>query len=186
MAVDAQRLYAKIREDAGWYWAGGILFILMGAVAILVPLVATLALTLMVGILFIIGGVYELARAWRHRGEGGRIVGITLFGILAVAAGIVLLAFPLQGAITLTLFLGIYFLASGVFRGIAAFDIRPTKGWGWLLFGGLVSVVIGVLILANLPASGLWVMGLLIGIDFLFFGTTLIAIVTAAKRAQPG
>lgn len=181
MAVDTQAVYAKIRENAGWYWAGGILFILMGAVAIVVPLVATLALTLMVGILFLIAGVYELFRAFRHRG-GSSVFGAALFGILALAAGIILLAFPLEGAITLTLFLGIFFLVSGAFRGLAAFDLRPAKGWGWMLFGGLISVIIGILILAGLPRSGLWVLGLLVGIDFLFFGTTLVAIAIAARK----
>ncbi len=179
MAVDTQQIYAKIRENSGWYWGGGILFLLMGAVAILVPLVATLALTLMVGILFIIGGVYELARAFRHRG-GGRVFGPLLFGLLALIAGIVLVANPLEGAVTLTLFLGIFFLVSGVFRSIAAFDIRPARGWGWMLFGALISVIIGILILAGLPGSGVWVLGLLVGIDFLVFGVTLIAIAIAA------
>lgn len=182
MAVDTQQVYAKIRENAAWYWGGGILFIVMGAVAILVPLVATLALTLLVGILFIIGGGYELARAFRHRGEGRRVFGAVLFGVLALIAGIVLVANPLEGAVTLTLFLGIFFLVSGAFRGLGAFDLRPARGWGWMLFGGLISVVIGVLILAGLPQSGIWVLGLLVGIDFLFFGATLIAIAIAAGK----
>jgi uncharacterized membrane protein HdeD (DUF308 family) len=185
MAVDTQQVYANIRANAGWYWGGGILFIIMGAVAILVPLVATLALTLLVGILFLIGGVYELIRAFRLRGAG-RVFGATLFGILALAAGIVLIAFPLQGAITLTLFLGLFFLISGAFRALSAFDVRPAPGWGWFLFGGLVSVIIGVLILAGLPGSSLWAIGLLVGIDFLFFGTTLIAVAVAAGRAPTG
>jgi uncharacterized membrane protein HdeD (DUF308 family) len=183
MAVDTQRIYAKIREESAWYWLGGILFIVMGAVAILAPLLATLALTLLVGILFIIGGVYELVRALRHRGAGP-VIGTTLFGILAVAAGIVLIAFPLQGAITLTLFLGIFFIVSGLFRAIAAFNLRPSRGWGWMLFGGVVAAVIGILIFAGLPQSGLWVLGLLVGIDFVFFGTALIAIVIAARTAH--
>jgi uncharacterized membrane protein HdeD (DUF308 family) len=178
MAVDTQQVYANIRANAGWYWGGGILFIIMGAVAILVPLVATLALTLLVGILFLIGGVYELIRAFRLRGAG-RVFGATLFGILALAAGIVLIAFPLQGAITLTLFLGLFFLISGAFRALSAFDVRPAPGWGWFLFGGLVSVIIGVLILAGLPGSSLWAIGL-------FFGTTLIAVAVAAGRAPTG
>ena len=181
MAVDTQQVYAKIRENAAWYWGGGILFVIMGAVAILVPLVATLALTLLIGILFIIGGVYELARAYRHR-AGGRVFGPLLFGILALIAGIILVANPLEGAVTLTLFLGIFFIVSGVFRTIAAFDLRPARGWGWMVFGGILSVVIGVLILAGLPQSGVWVLGLLIGIDFLFFGVTLLAIAMASRQ----
>jgi uncharacterized membrane protein HdeD (DUF308 family) len=181
MAVDTQQVYAKIRENSGWYWGGGILFVLMGAVAIILPLVATLALTLIIGILFIIGGVYELSRAFRHRGAG-RVFGAALFGVLALAAGIVLLLNPIGGAITLALFLGVYLIVSGVFRAIAAFDLRPAKGWGWMLFGALVSLLLGILIVIWLPQSGLWVLGLLVGIDFLFFGSTLIAIAIAAGK----
>jgi uncharacterized membrane protein HdeD (DUF308 family) len=95
-----------------------------------------------------------------------------------------MLAFPLEGALTLTVFLIAFFLAEGVVKCFMAYEMRGQRGWGWTLFSGIASIIVGILLWVALPGSALWALGLLVGIDFLIFGWTLIAITLAATRAQ--
>jgi uncharacterized membrane protein HdeD (DUF308 family) len=95
--------------------------------------------------------------------------------------GIVLLVAPLQGALALTIVLAVFLLVEGVFKIITAFRVRDHRGWGWLLASGIVSVILGLLIWAQWPASGLWVIGLLVAIQLLFTGWSLVMLALAAR-----
>ncbi len=98
-------------------------------------------------------------------------------------AGVLLLAFPIEGILTLTLFLALFFILTGVIRAIMALDSRGA-GWGWMLASGIVAVALGVVILIGYPQAAGWILGLLLGIDFVFFGAMLIALVLAARRGD--
>src|SRR5258708_24298110 len=133
------------------------------------------------------------------RGIGGLIVAFwarnmpgfwwsLISAALAVLAGMVLLARPVQGILTLTIVVGAYFLAEGVATIMYALEHRRelSERWSWLLFGGLMDIVIAVLIISGLPGSADWAIGLLVGINLLFGGATLIGMALSARKAQSG
>lgn len=163
------------------FWIAGGVAIVAGVLAIILPVIATLAATLLFGALLTVSGVVECIAAIRSRGAG-RIALRLFMGLIAVAAGLVLLFEPLSGAVALTLLLSAYFVAAGLFRMFLAWALRESGSWGWMLASGLLSLALGVLILSGLPGSALWILGLLIGVDLIFYGATLIAIVAAARR----
>ena len=108
---------------------------------------------------------------------------LALFAILSIVAGGYMVSQPIAALATLTLFLAAYFVASGVVQIIGAFGAKPEPGWGWLLFGGVVSMILGVMIWRQFPLSGVWALGTLVGVQFLMSGWTLIAVGGMAKRA---
>jgi uncharacterized membrane protein HdeD (DUF308 family) len=169
-----------IRENRVWFWGGGILFLLIGTVAILMPYLATIGAELFIGALFAVSGVIELVRAFRLRGKL-RIAGTALFGLITAIAGVLLLLFPLPGALALTSVIGALFLIGGGLKLWQGFQMRPGRGWGWMAASGGLSVLLAALILLAFPASALWTLGLLVGVDMIGFGAALIALVTGAK-----
>ena len=106
-----------------------------------------------------------------------------LFGVLSLVAGGYMMSQPVAALATLTLFLAAYFVASGILQIVAGFRARPEPGWGLVAFGGVVSLVLGVIIWRQFPISGIWAVGTLVGIQLLFSGWTLIAVGGLAKRA---
>lgn len=122
------------------------------------------------------------AHQWRFWIGGAAAIFI---GLLSIAAGLFLLLFPLEGVVALTLVLIALFLAAGVVKCAYAWKLRDGKGWGWMLAAGLASLTFGVLIWTGLPGSAFWVLGLLVGIDLMFYGASLLALVITARRQQP-
>jgi uncharacterized membrane protein HdeD (DUF308 family) len=178
-----QEIQRNVRENALWFWIGGALFILLGVLAIAMPFAATLAANILIGVLLAVGGVFEIVRAFGMR-RTWRIVGTVLFGLIALAAGVLLLFFPLEGILTLTAVVAVFFILGGLFRFLMAFDARPAGGWGWMVVSGILSIAIGVIILIAYPGAALWTLGVLLGVDFLFFGGTLLATVIAARDGE--
>ena len=165
----------------GWLLALGILWIVLGTLAIIMPFAATLAVEMVFGVLFLIGGVAQLVQAFRSK--GWKVFALQVVGgLLALALGVILLLFPLQGVLTLTILLAAFFVAQGVVKIMAALRARPDTGWGWLMFSGLLGIVIGVIIWAALPEAAIWVLGLLVGIELIFSGWAMVMIAMAAKK----
>ena len=150
-----------------------------GLLAIGSPFVAGLSVVLATGVLLIIGGAGQLVFAFK---AGAGLVSI-LVGILSVVVGGYMLANPGAALGSLTLLLAAFFIASGVFEAVLAFQARPLKGWGWSLFSGIVSFVLGAMIWAQFPVSGVWAIGVLLGIKLLFGGWTLVMFGTVARGA---
>lgn len=172
----------EIQTAWGWLLALGILWIILGTLAIIMPFAATLALEMVFGVLFVIGGVAQLIQAFRAKGWGGAAFQV-LGGLLALALGVILLLFPLQGVLTLTILLAAFFVAQGIVKVVSAFRQQPSSGWGWLLFSGLLGIVVGIIIWAGLPGTAVWVLGLLVGIELIFSGWAMIMIAMAGKKA---
>jgi uncharacterized membrane protein HdeD (DUF308 family) len=107
-----------------------------------------------------------------------------LIGVLYVVAGAWLAFFPLTGIITLTLFLAFMFIVEGFLEAGIAFRIRPHSGWGWMLLSGIVAVAVGVLLIANLPSSATWAIGLLVGINLIMSGFAYLLLPMAASSAR--
>jgi len=158
-------------EDKIWHWllGTGIFTIVLGIAAILLPFVATLTIEALLAVIFIMAGITNILHAFQSRqskGLGLRLLAGFLYGLI----GIILLTFPLQGALTLTLLLAILFMIAGAFKIALALYLKPIPSWGWLMFSGVVSALLGIFIWMGLPDTARWAIGLLVGIELLFSG----------------
>ena len=178
-----EKTRAAIHEHRTWFLIQGIVMIVLGAAAILLPAVATLASAIFVGWLFIIGGVVRLVATFRSRHAPGFWWSV-IIGILAIVLGFIIVANPIKGVLTLTMALIILFVIEGVFQIIAAFEFRKVtaSSWVWLILSGIIDIVLAVLIFAGWPGTAAWAIGLLVGINLLFAGIALTMTALAAKE----
>src|SRR4051812_11135996 len=174
-APDAD-LAVRLREEAARHWklllGIGILSIITGVFSILVPIVASISVAILVGWVLVVGGVIQLAHAFR--GTGWEIAWNVILAVLTVIAGIWILLAPIAGTITLTIVLVAWFWVSGVMRLIAWYRVREVEGSWMLLLNGILNIALGVLIWADLPSSAAWAIGLLVGINLLLAGADLV------------
>jgi uncharacterized membrane protein HdeD (DUF308 family) len=169
-----------LSRNWGWLLALGILMIILGVFAIGAPAVATVAVQLALGWILMIGGIAQGIHAFMVKGWGGFLLEL-LSAALYLVVGILLLVNPVEGALALTIVLAVFLIVEGIFKLIMAFRVRDHRGWGWLLASGILSLILGVLIWAEWPASGVWVIGLLVGIQLLFTGWSLVMLALAAR-----
>jgi len=165
----------------GWSIGLSVLMIAAGVVAVGLPAVAGVAVTALVGWLLVLSGVLHIAFAWRASGAGVVLWEI-LLGVVYGVAGFYLLAQPLAGLQTLTIALAIYLFVEGILEFILSFALRPLAGAGWLLFDGVVTVILSVMIWTTWPSSALWVVGTLVGISMFFSGVTRLMFSIALRR----
>jgi len=171
-----------IKKNAGIAIAVGVLLVIAGFLAIGSPLVAGLSVSVFVGVMLMIGGFGQLTLAFKA-GSFGKELLSSIVGIVTVVAGLLMISSPGAGLASLTIFLAAYFLMTGTFEIIGAFQIKPANGWGWTLFSGIVSVLLGFMIWGQFPISGAWAIGTLVGIRMLFSGSSLIMLGSAARGA---
>lgn len=164
-----------------WLWIAGIASVVLGALAIIFPFAASLAAAMLFGAILAASGLLELVRAFVMRGAGSLLWNV-LFGLAALAAGLILLVFPVEGVVTLTFIVGAFFLAGGAFKLVAAFGLRPFPGWVWIAVSGALSALLGLILLFGLPGTAAWAIGLLLGIDLIFLGIAEIAVASALRR----
>jgi uncharacterized membrane protein HdeD (DUF308 family) len=176
------RMTAAVREHWKAFLIEGILFVILGLAAMIVPPLASLAVTIFLGWMFLISGVAGLAFTFWARQMPGFWWSL-LSAVLAIGVGIILLARPVQGTLTLTIVVGAYFLAEGVTTVMYALEHRRdlSRRWGWLLTAGLMDIIVAGIIIAGLPGTALWAIGLLVGLNLLFGGASLIAMALAAR-----
>jgi len=160
----------------------GIVSVVLGAIAIILPPLASVTITYLVGILLLIGAVAYVAEAI-SRGSTGHRIWSAIVAVLYVIAGVWLIINPVEGTITLTWVLAIFFLVIGVMRLIMGFSMRgKVPNAGWTIVNGVLSILIAVLVIGDLPSSADWAIGLLVGIQLLFDGMALIATAMAGKK----
>lgn len=172
---------AIARESAGWTIAIGVLLIIIGLFALMAPLIAGVAVTVLLGWLLILGGVAHLIVSWHLRHAGGLIWEL-LIGLAYIVIGVFLLAHPVAGLVALTAFLGCYLLIKAIFELIMWFRLRRVHGGGWVLFDAIVSLLLSALIWLHLPNSATWVIGTLVGFGILFSGISRLVLGMHAKR----
>lgn len=177
-----EEVQKDVKRAAGLYTGIGVLMILLGAFAVLIPNVASWGMTVLIGWILVIGAAFLFAWSFTAPGALNVIVRVA-WSLLTLAAGLFLLINPDKGAKALTLILIIYFLLSGVIRLAAAFSQRGIRGAGWLGLSGGLSLIIGLIFLVDYPESADWAIGLLVGIDLIFAGWTLILLSQDAKAA---
>ena len=184
--ITANDAVAAIRKSIHDHWGlflfEGILLVVLGLLAILVPQVASLAVTLLLGWLFAISGIFGLiASFWARQAPG--FWWSLLSAVLSIVVGGLLLARPVVGVFSLTYLLIAFFFVEGVVSIMYAIEHRRelTGGWVWMLVSGIITLALGVMILAGLPSTAAWALGLLVGIDMVFGGSSLIAVALAAR-----
>ena len=168
------------RETSHLMWLG-VALLAVGVVALVFPMVSTLVVTLFVGWLLIISGALSLWVAFSIRGAGP-FFGALLFSLLSIAAGVFIIARPGVGALAITIVLGALFMVQGAFEAVFAFEVRPARGWGWMLLSAIASIVLSVIILSGLPAISLVTLGVLIGVNFMSSGLAYLLVGGAVKR----
>ncbi len=151
----------------------GVIAIILGIFAMLAPGLTGISVTMLVGILVIGGGIVRMIWAFRA-GSLGRGLLMFALGGLTLLCGIILVANPILAAGVLTIILSIYFFVDGICEVAASLQKKPASGWGWLLFGGIVSILFGILIWRQFPLSGAWAIGILLGIKLFFVGLIMI------------
>jgi uncharacterized membrane protein HdeD (DUF308 family) len=172
-----------VRRARGWFFGLGIVFVLLGVLAILLPFAASLATTLLLGWLLVIGGVVQGFHAIQNRAWGGS--GWALLGALIhVVAGALVIEFPVTGTLALTLVLAVFLAAQGILKIIRAMQHREMPAWGWLVFDGVLSLVLGLMIALGWPSTAVWAIGLLLGIDLLFGGSSMLVLAFATRPAK--
>ena len=161
----------------------GIVTVIAGFFAILNPLAGSIAVTLLTGWSFLLIGVLQIIAVFRETDWGARIWSL-LLAVLAILAGISLLGNPLAGVISLTYLLAILFIVSGIFKIIASFGMQPGN-WKWLvLLSGVLSLGLGILIFANFSEAALTTLGLLLGIQLISDGASMLGLAFAARQIE--
>jgi len=170
-----------VKESLGWSIALSVLMIVAGILAIIVPPAAGVAVVLLVAWLLVFSGAAHLVFAWHTRTTGGMIWEL-LLGIVYVVAGAYVLMHPVAGLASLTLFLAIYLFAEGILELILGSRLRPMAGSSWLVFDGIITLILAVMIWRTWPSSTEWAIGTLVGISMLFSGVTRLMLCLAARR----
>ena len=171
----------KIKEHKNQFLSLGIVFMILGVLAISLPWAFTVGFELTVGWLFLLGGLLQFFHVFKSRTVPGALAG-TLLAVLLAVVGILLIRHPLQGLLTFTFLLVIFFFIEGCTKIILAFQVRPVMGWGWVFFNGVLGLAIAMMVWAEWPTSAYWLIGLLIGINMLFYGWSQIMLYRMAQK----
>jgi uncharacterized membrane protein HdeD (DUF308 family) len=179
----ARSVANAIHAHWGLFLFEGIMLIILGAAAIIVPQIATLAFTLVIGWVFLVsGGVGLVTTFWMRNAPG--FWWALVSAVISIAAGIVLIRWPINGTVSLTLVLIAFFVVEGVATIMYAIDHKAQLSgrWGWMLISGIVDLILAGIIFAGLPESATWALGLLVGINLVFGGTAMIGMALAARN----
>lgn len=169
------------KESVGWTIALSILMILAGILAIFVPPAAGIAVAVIVAWMLMLGGISHLVFAWHVRSTGGMIWQL-LVGILYLFLSVYLLMHPVAGLASLTLLLAAYLFLKGIVEFVLAFRLRALPGSGWLVFDGIITLLLGAMIGLSWPWSSEWAIGTLVGISMLFAGISRLSLSLAARK----
>ena len=189
MEIGGASLDPEVREGLARTWkslrAIGIVAIVIGAIAILIPAVFAVGTAIFIGCILVAAGAFLAAAAFAAHGIGSFLSRLA-WALLTFVVGLWLILEPHNGSITLTLVLGIYFLLMGLTRITVAFLGRGRPNAGWVGLSGTCGLIIGILVLAKFPSSADWAIGLLVGIDLIFAGWTLISVASVGKELSRG
>ena len=166
---------APLRAKSGWIIALGVVYLLSGLVALGSVVFATVATVFVVGIMMVIAGVAEVFNAFQLKSWGKFLVWL-LLGVLYIVAGFVTFENPLLAAALLTLMLGFALVASGIMRIFLAFSMMEGTPWIWVVLSGLITLLLGAVILVHWPISSLFILGVFLGVDLVFAGISWISI----------
>lgn len=176
--------FSDVKQHRAGFIGLGVTLVILGALAILLPFVASVITTLTLGWLVLLGGLAEGIHALSNRrwgGSGWAVASAALY----VVAGFLVLAFPWVGKLTLTLVLSAFLVLDGVLKIVRALQHRALPAWGWLLSDGIVALALGLMIWLHWPSTAVWALGLLVGVDLVLNGSSLLLIGWGAGQASP-
>jgi uncharacterized membrane protein HdeD (DUF308 family) len=181
-----QAVASSLHEHWKLFLVEGIVLVVLGLIAIVVPPIATLAVELLFGWLFLLSGILGLITTFWMRNAPGFWWSL-LSAVIGIAAGVVLLVWPLSGVLSLTLVLIVFFTIEGIASIMYALDHKRelTGRWGFMLASGIIDLALAVIILTGLPGSAAWAIGLLVGINLAFGGAALIGMALHARELRP-
>jgi uncharacterized membrane protein HdeD (DUF308 family) len=171
----------QVGKNCGWFMLWGVILIALGTIAISAATLTTLATVIFLGVLIFLSGVIQVVDAvtlWLGKWRG--FFTHVIIGLLYLAVGLILIESPITSSASITLVLGIFYVALGLARIFYSSSTRLPR-WKWVLFNGLISLLLGILILANWPASGMLIIGLFVGIDLLFCGIAYLSLGFACR-----
>lgn len=163
------------------HWLG-IALIALGLAAVLTPAVAGSALVIVIGFILLIAGIVPIVRELKAEASMEKSMGLIL-GIITALTGIAVIGHPLFGLAFLTLLLVIYFVAEGIWKIVVSFRYKSATGWKWLLTSGVLSLIFGLLIWSQWPVSGLWAVGVLVGVNLLGTGLALVTLASTLNKS---
>jgi uncharacterized membrane protein HdeD (DUF308 family) len=181
MSTVPDTLAPGLHHAFGWSLTIAVLLILAGVLAIVLPLVSGIAITLVIGWFFTMAGILHFLFAWKTHSTHG-VAWEFLLGVLYLCAGLYTMLRPLAGLASLTLLLIAYFFFKGALQIIHFFQIQPRHASWWLLFDGIINLFLAVLIWRAWPFSAVWVIGTLVGISLIFTGFSRLMLTLTAKR----
>ncbi len=188
---DVSRLQQAVAQTVHEHWKlflfEGIVLVVLGVLAVLIPQLATLTVAILIGWLFLIGGVVGLITTFMAKRAPGFWWSL-LSAILGIAAGLVLLIWPVSGAVSLTLLLIVFFVIEGVVSIMYAVEHKKELSgrWGWMMASGIIDLVLAGMIFAGLPSTAAWAIGLLVGINLVFGGAAMIGMALHARVSPAG
>ena len=174
MPSDVQRHglgFSGVAGKWGWFVALGLVLIVLGVIALGDVMAVTLVSVIFIGAMLLVGGIIQVIHAFMTKDWGAFLLNL-LIGILSAIGGVLIMDEPVAGSIVITIFVAVAFVVGGILRAVLALRHQEVSGWWLFLIGGIVSVILGILLYATLPWSGLWVLGTLIGIELIVHGVT--------------
>jgi uncharacterized membrane protein HdeD (DUF308 family) len=159
----------------------GVLLIILGIIAIATPAVAGKTVVVVIGVVLLVGGVVQIISGLRAKGWSSKLPPLVL-GVITGICGLGLLGEPWIGMKLIALLLAIFFVMEGIWKIIASFSYRPASGWLLMLASGVIALVLGLLIWRQWPVSGLWAVGILVGVDLLMTGISMVALAATVRR----
>jgi uncharacterized membrane protein HdeD (DUF308 family) len=170
-----------VRQYRSLFIFEGIIFTILGALAIALPSFFTLGAELFIGVLFVVAGIVQGWRTLQTKGVPGFVWSLFV-ALIYLLAGISLLVHPLIGILTLTVILTVFFVIDGIANIILGLQFKPYGVWAWRIASGLISLILAYLIYIDWPGSAAWLLGLLVGINLLFVGITQLVLAFSVPR----
>ena len=173
---------APWRAGSGWIVALGVVFVIAGFFALGSMVLATVAKVLVVGVMMIIAGVAEVFNAFKIKNWGKFLIW-ALLGVLYIIAGFITFQNPFLAAMVLTLLLGAFLIASGVLRIFLAFNMKRETPWVWVALSGVITLLLGLVIVARWPVNSVYILGLFLGVDLIVAGASWIGLGLGLRQA---
>ena len=186
--IDPNQIQAAVattlREHSTFFLVEGIILLILGVLAIMLPPIATIAVTIIFGWIFLVSGLIGWVTTFGARGAPGFWWSL-ISALLATAAGLILLIQPIGGAVSLTLLLIAFFIIEGIASIMFAIDHRKQLSgrWEWMLLSGVIDLALAAIIFMGLPGTAAWALGVLVGVNLIFGGAALIAMALHARQA---
>lgn len=176
-------LSQQLKKHSGWFIAIGAILIVLGFIALSYQFLATVFSIYFIGILLFIAGIAQAVHSFRIKGYGQTALWAVM-GVLYMIAGVVSFTQPVAVSAAFTLIISFLLVVSGITQIINAMNNKGFPKWGWWLFSGIITLVLGLMIMVGWPANSLWILGMFLGIDLIFQGWAYVAVGLAIKSAK--